>query len=123
MIRDMDTMHRDGMLRQILTSRAGKNGSALSMVRCASLGFARRVRVWRETGAERKSTRRDQTRRRKKKEGGEEEGAKARWRGWVMKSPRMTHYRIPRVISIGVGSGSKSEDDSPQHFNAYGQDE
>ena len=40
-----------------------------------------------------------------------------------MKSPRMTHYRIPRAISIGVGSGSKSKDDSPQYSNAYGQDE
>lgn len=35
----------------------------------------------------------------------------------------MNHYRIPRAISIGVGSGSKSKDDSPQYSSVYGQDE
>src|ERR1700755_427585 len=55
-IHGLDTMRRDGRHRRESTSKAGRDGSALSMGRLAARGFARNVLVSRPRDAGSRNT-------------------------------------------------------------------
>jgi len=95
-------MPREWKLRpRSISSRAMKDGCALIMGPRATLGFASRVPVWRPTGVERKSTRRDKRRREKGWKIRRKRRRKRKGRSlgpWVAKSLPATHHRISRAI-------------------------
>jgi hypothetical protein len=99
-IHGMDILCRDWNLRRKSTSRAGKNGSALSMDRCATLGFARRVELWREIGKDSKSAMIDLRQRKRGWKGG---GRTQRRRKGRVLTPPMKCHRISRLGELAGG--------------------